>query len=267
MSIHPRRALAEAEAAAWLDLHSDWAADLPAAEPPDVQVRGRLFHDHIGDGWGPVGRQAPARRAERPARVTRRGDVTVTRVLPAPSQPSSRPVPYVPDSAYDEALPTLSRERVHSETAFLFDPQFEAHDADSHRWGLGARRSALSQMQRAGRLSETTTLVDQRVPRALLYDVAADCAIRRTTRVVRASALDHVLDAVDPRTEDSCWRAQLAASELEAWCRERLTQRQYECLVSDDLSDPAVRRARSRALDTLRQELPLHLRGLRRVAA
>lgn len=214
MSIHPRRALAESEAAAWLELHSDWAQGLPAAELPDIQVRGRLFHDHIGDGWGPVGPQAPARRVERPARVTRRGDITVTRVLPTPSQPSSRPVPCVPDSAYDQALPTISRERVHGETAFLFDPQFEAYDADSHRWGLGARRSALGQIARTGRLAETTTLVDQRVPRELLYDVAADCAIRRTTRVVRASALDFVPDAL-ARPSDAM--RQLALSELREW--------------------------------------------------
>lgn len=240
-NIHPRRAQAESEAAAWLDLHSDWAAGLPAAEVPSVSVRGRLFHDHIGDGWGSVGHQAPAKRIERPSKTTVRNGVRVTRITPTQTAPLQDSVPCVPDSAYDESLPTISRESIRLQPAFLFDSAFHAPDHESQRWALGARRSALGQLDRTGHLAETTTVIGQRVPTAMLYDVAADCAIRKTTRVVHTSAFDKLPEPIAPSIE----LAQLAADELIEWLRleVKLTDKEVQAIERRAAGEPQPTRS------------------------
>lgn len=141
MAIHPRRAQAEAEAAAWLDLHSDWATGLPA-EIRDTSVRGQLFHDCLGDGWDTLWWQSTA--SDHAAPTARTTSTTPRCVI---------------DSDYDQSLPTIERRRVL--TGRLGD--------------YGVEPSTPARIvSRAGteQLRDVTVVLGQRVPGDMTYDLS-----------------------------------------------------------------------------------------------
>ena len=146
--IHPRRALAESEAQAWLDLHSDWATGLPA-EVRDTSIRGELFHDHLGDGWDTLWWHSTASDRAAPAART-------TSTVPQCSV----------DSDYDASLPTIERRQV--QTGRLGD--------------YGVQPAAPSRIvAQAGtqELRPVTVVLGDRVPGSMTYDRRTDSGRRR----------------------------------------------------------------------------------------
>lgn len=191
-NIHPRRALAESEAAAWLDLHADWAAGLPA-EVRDTTVKGELFHDHLGDGWDTLWWQSTASDLSAP---TARTTSTTPRC--------------VIDSDYDQSLPTIERRQV--QTGRLGD--------------YGAEPSIPARIvSRAGteQLKEITVVLGERVPGHLTYD-------RRTQR--RGDRCATFASADLSYCADVSWMQQLAYDELVSWLRleAELTDKEIEAL-------------------------------------
>lgn len=342
MSIHPRRALAESEAAAWLDLHADWAAGLgdperssvsdtrfrvlssqalrqaeaDAAERLDsTDYRDRDAGEWTGgcsrasgsasalgfsswrDGWESRLQTAapPADSADADAILAWRQDVA-----PRPLLPVTRLTADHTDDHGDWWPAAYSHAQLASRQAwaasFVDQPirvatdyrTVEALPGPTPDW---ARRLLARPRQR---LTETTWVFGDLSPVERLARRQAAAEHRSTELVERRLSAEVTLTgdptwpsfwdslahsrpapadaepdhgAAAAESDDSDWAAQLAASELEAWCRERLTQRQYECLISDDLSSSTVRVTRAHALRVLRAELPLQLRGLRRVPA
>lgn len=215
-SVHPRRALAEAEAAAWLDLHRDWAQGLPA-EIRDTTVRGELFHDHLGDGWDTVWWHSTASDHA------------------APTAPTTSTTPRcVIDSDYDQSLPTIERRQV--QTGRLGD--------------YGVEPSAPAHIvSRAGteQLRDVTVVFGQRVPGHLTYDRRVQ---GRGDRCATFASADLSYYA------DESWMQQLAADELISWLRIEAgcTEREIEALqlraagiAQRDRSGQTLQRAMRRA--------------------
>lgn len=338
MSIHPRRAQAEAEAAAWLDLHSDWAAGLgdperrsvsgdrcrvvssQALAVADADAAERLdatdYRDREAGQWS-----GGACRSE--------GSASALGFSPWRDGWESRLGTSAPSADSGDSQASLAWRQEVAPLPLLPATQLTADHTDDHGdWWAGP----LSHSQLACRQAWAAALVDQpvrrltdyrlvqlqpestpdwarhllaRTPRRLpevTWVLGQSRPIERLARQQAASehrrvelverrlgsevtltgdatwpsfwaaqsfgrpALadaepDHGAAAVETETD---WAAGLAASELDAWCRERLTERQYESLTSDDLSSSTVRVIRHQALDLLERELPLHLRGLRR---
>ena len=342
MSIHPRRALAESEAAAWLDLHSDWADGLGDPERrclgdsrmSVVSSRARVSADAAAaeqlestsyaereagqwaggasraagsasalgfscwrDGWESRLQTAapPADSADADAILAWRQDVAPLPLLPTTSLTAD----HTPDhgdwwpAAYSHAQ-LASRQAwaaAFVDQPIRFATDYRIVDVLPELIPDWARRLLARPRQR---LTETTWVFGDLSPVERLAARQASVEHRSTELVERRLSAEVTLtgDATWPsfwaaqsfgrpapadtepdhgaaavEVDEADWATELAASELDAWCRERLTQRQFECLVSDDLGDATVRSTRRHALDVLRQELPLHLRGLRRVAA
>ena len=137
-NIHPRRALAESEAAAWLELHEDWSKGLPA-EVRDTSVKGELFHDHLGDGWDNLWFRSAADKA-----------------APAAKPKSTTPRCSI-DSDYEQSLPTIERRTVHTDCLGDYGVTIKPPVRIVARTGTE-------------HLKETTTVLGQRVPGALTYD-------------------------------------------------------------------------------------------------
>ena len=137
-NVHPRRALAESEAAAWLELHDDWNKGLPA-EVRDTSVKGELFHDHLGDGWDNLWFRSAADKAA----------------------PTAKPKSTTPrcavDSDYEQSMPTIERRTVHTGCVGDYGVIIKPPVRIVARTGTEL-------------LKETTTVLGQRVPGALTYD-------------------------------------------------------------------------------------------------
>ena len=192
-NIHPRRAQAESEAAAWLDLHSDWAKGLPA-EVRDTTVKGELFHDCLGDGWDTLWWKSTASDLK-----------TVT------TKPKSTTPRCSIDSDYEQSLPTIERRTV--QTGCLGDYGIEI-------------KAPVRIVARAAteQLKETTTVLGQRVPGALTYDRRIDG--KRRSGVVQS------FPDLDRTGVDVNWMQQLAYDELISWLRleAELTDKEVESL-------------------------------------
>lgn len=137
-NIHPRRALAESEAAAWLELHEDWSKGLPA-EVRDTSVKGELFHDHLGDGWDNLWFRSAADKA-----------------APAAKPKSTTPRCSI-DSDYEQSMPTIERRTIHTDRLGDYGVSIKPPVRIVARTGTE-------------QLKETTTVLGQRVPGALTYD-------------------------------------------------------------------------------------------------
>ena len=201
-STHPRRAAAQAEADAWLDLHADWAKGLPA-DVRDTTVRGELFHSCLGDGW----------------------DTLWWRSASDSSAPSARPTSTTPqcavDADYDQSLPTIERRRIQAGRLGDFGIQQNAPPRIVARAGTE-------------QLSAVTAVLGDRVARSLLF---RSCPIPSRTRsgdgfayrrrAGRTQAFGDLSGHVD-----SSWIEQLAAAELVEWLRAeaRCTEREIEAL-------------------------------------
>lgn len=179
MSIHVRRALAEAEAAAWLDLHSDWSSGLPA-DVRDTTVRGQLFHDCAGDGWDTLWWQSTASDLDAPAARTT----------------STTPRCAV-DSDYEQSMPTIERHRAF--TGRLGDYGIEP-------------TAPSSVVARAGteHLLPVTVVLGDRVPGGLTFDQRT---VGRGDRCATFATDDMSFHA------DTTWMQQLAYDELVSWLR------------------------------------------------
>ena len=177
--IHPRRALAESEAAAWFDLHTDWAAGLPA-EVRDTTIKGQLFHDRLGDGWDTVWWKSTAcdlKKAEaKPTHTTPRCAI---------------------DSDYDQSLPTIERRVV-----------------QTGRFGdYGVQPAAPSRIvAQAGTqdLHPVTVVRGDRIPSHMTYDHRSD--------ICRRSGVTQSFGDLSGHTDVS-WMQQLAYDELVSWLR------------------------------------------------
>lgn len=191
-NVHPRRAQAESEAAAWLDLHSDWAKGLPA-EVRDTTVKGELFHDCLGDGWDTLWWKSTASDLK-----------TVT------TKPKSTTPRCSIDSEYEQSLPTIERRTV--QTGRLGDYGIEP-------------KAPVRIVARAAteQLRETTTVLGQRVPGALTYDKRVQ---QRGDRCATFATSDLSFHA------DITWMQQLAYNELISWLRleAELTDKEVESL-------------------------------------
>ena len=192
-NIHPRRAQAESEAAAWLDLHSDWAKGLPA-EVRDTAVKGELFHDCLGDGWDTLWWKS-----------------TTSDLKAVTTKPKSTTPRCSIDSDYEQSLPTIERRTV--QTGRLGD------------YGVSIK-PPVRIVARTGteQLKETTTVLGQRVPGALTYDKRIDG--RRRSGVVQS------FPDLDRAGVDVNWMQQLAYDELISWLRlsAELTDKEVESL-------------------------------------
>jgi len=239
-TVHPRRALAEAEAAAWLELHADWASR-PAcllgqrpvddrddvrgqrcpAEVRDTSVIGELFHPLIGDGWTTQSwHQAPRPESRRFRSVgTREHFGRTFRVERMIEAPAVHRAP-VRDCSTSGPLPTTSGRL----------PMPAAGEP------LPLRGRALRAVAQQGteQLFDTTAVLGQRVPVSLQFrsvPVAGmtgsgeGFAYRRRAGVTQAFAdlSGHA---------DTSWMDQLAAAELIGWLRLEagLTEREIESL-------------------------------------
>ena len=193
-SIHPRRALAESEAQAWLDLHADWAAGLPA-EVRDTTIKGQLFHDHIGDGWDTLWWQSTA------------SDLKQAEAKPTHTTPRC-----AVDSDYDQSLPTIERRQV--QAGRLGD------------YGLQPAAPARIVAQAGTQdLHPVTVVLGDRVPSSMLFPSVPR---QKGNGDSERSHLFQALDSHRYRTQayaclegtvDSSWQEQLAAAELISWLR------------------------------------------------
>ena len=214
ISIHPRRALAESEAQAWLNLHADWAAGLPA-EVRDTSIRGELFHDHLGDGWDTLWWHSTASDHAAPAART-------TSTVPQCSV----------DSDYDASLPTIERRQV--QTGRLGD--------------YGVQPAAPSRIvAQAGtqELRPVTVVLGDRVPGSMTYDRRV---VGRGDRCATFATSDLSFHA------DTTWMQQLAYDELVSWLRLEAgcTDREVEALERRAAGQPipdrhCLKRAQRRA--------------------
>jgi hypothetical protein len=191
---HPRRALAEAEAAAWLELHADWSRGLPA-EVRDTSVIGT--ETTSGDG-----RDLPWYRMDgaftgSPAPRT---DASVDR---SPRGHRSHPL-----QGWGESVPS--------------EPILDVPAAGEP---LPLRGSALRAVGREDteQLRPSTVVMGQRVPGALTYDRHVD---QRGDR-----CMTHAMADLSGYS-DASWMQQLAYDELISWLRleAQLTDREIEAL-------------------------------------
>jgi hypothetical protein len=231
-TVHPRRALAEAEAAAWLEEHADWCRGLPA-EVRDTSVIGaettsgdgrsmpwyRMDGAFTGSpapmgyepqglsdwapgwerwyGWGLSGDEWGADERRGPAGVVR---------------PAASPAPAVgrrDRSGWGESAPSAP-----------------ITDAPAAGEGFPFRGRALRAVGRQGteQLRDVTVVLGQRVPSSLTYDRHVD-GTRRSGVVQAYGDLDRL--GVDGR-----WMQRLAYDELVSWLRleAQLTDREIESL-------------------------------------
>ena len=230
-TIHPRRALAEAEAAAWLELHSDWSRGLPA-EVRDTSVIGQ--ETTSGDGrsmpWyrmdgaftgapQPMGHTTQGLSDWAPGweswygwglsgdqwgEAERRGPASVVR----PSSPVAWSQPHRDRGSWGESLPSGDR---------LPMPEQGAPSP--------LRRRALRAMAQESteQLRPVTVVMGQRVPGALTYDRRVEQRGERCATHAMADLSGHA---------DTSWMDDLAAAELLAWLRLEagLTEREIESL-------------------------------------
>jgi hypothetical protein len=225
-TVHPRRALAEAEAAAWLELHSDWCRGLPA-EVRDTSVIGadrpsgdgrslpwyRLDGSFTGSpapqgyvpqglsdwapgweswyGWGLSGDQW--------GEAERRGPA-------APSRPAASVrwvQPRRDSSGWGESVASAP-----------------ITDAPAAGEPLPLRGRALRAVAQQGteQLRPVTVAMGDRVPAAMRYDRHLRCATHSMADLSGYA--------------DTSWQEQMAAAELLAWLRLEagLTERELEAL-------------------------------------
>jgi hypothetical protein len=248
-TIHPRRALAEAEAAAWLELHADWCRGLPA-EVRDTTVTGELFHPLIGDGWTTQSwHQAPRPESRRfRAAGTCERDGRTYRIERMVEAPAARRAP-VRDCSTSGPLPTTSGRL----------PMPVAGEPAPLR-GRALRAVACEDTEQ---LRPVTVVMGERVPVGLQFrsvPVAGmtgsgeGFAYRR-----RAGATQAFADLSGHA--DTSWMDQLAAAELLGWLQAEhgLTDREAEALRrhADGCAQPTrsaretFQRARRRALAAL----------------
>lgn len=191
--IHPRRALAESEAQAWLDLNNDWAKGLPA-DVRDTSIKGELFHDHIGDGWDNLWWHSTA------------SDLKKAQAKPTNSTPRC-----AVDSDYDQSLPTIERRTI--QTGRVGDYRVEP-------------KAPARIVSRAGteQLKETTVVLGERVPGAMTYDRCIDGT--------RRSGVVQSFPDLDRAGVDVNWMQRLAYDELISWLRleAELTDKEIEAL-------------------------------------
>ena len=230
-SIHPRRALAQAEADAWLDLNNDWAKGLPA-EVRDTTMRGELFRDCLGDGWDTLWWQSTASDLDTPT-----------------ARPTSTTPTCAVDSDYDQSLPTIERRQIQTGRLGNYGVQPKAPTHIVARAGTE-------------KLSDSTVVLGQRVPTAFQF---RSCPIPGRTpsgdgfayrrRAGRTQAFGDLSGHAD-----TSWMDQLAAAEFIEWLRieARCTDKELEALqqraagVSQtDRSGATLLRARRRALAAL----------------
>ena len=178
-SIHPRRALAESEAQAWLDLHSDWATGLPA-EVRDTSIRGQLFHDHLGDGWDNLWWKSTA------------SDLKKAEAKPTHTTPRC-----AVDADYDASLPTIERRVIQA----------------GRLGNYGVQPAAPSRIvAQAGtqELQPVTVVLGDRVPSSMTYDCRT---AGRGDRCATFATSDLSFHA------DTTWMQKLAYDELVSWLR------------------------------------------------
>ena len=205
-TVHPRRALAEAEAAAWLELHSDWCRGLPA-EVRDTSV---------------IGQETPARGDGRSMPWYRIDGTWVG--APAPRQEASvdrspRGRRFHPLQGWGESAASA--------------PITDAPAAGAPRPLRGRALRAVAQ-QGTEQLRPVTVILGQRVPGSMTYDRHSD---QRGDRCATHSMADLSGHA------DFSWMSQLAEAELLEWLRleagltaleiESLQQRAAGAAVSD----------------------------------
>ena len=178
-SIHPRRALAESEAQAWLDLHANWAAGLPA-EVRDTSIRGELFHDHLGDGWDTLWWQSTA------------SDLKKAEAKPTQTTPRC-----AVDSDYDQSLPTIERRVI--QTGRLGDYGVQP-DAPTHIVAQAGTKQ----------LQPVTVVRGDRVPGHMTFDLRTVDSHRYRTQS---------FPDLDRIGVDQAWVQQLAYDELVSWLR------------------------------------------------
>jgi len=230
---NPRRALAEAEAAAWLDLHRDWAKGLPA-EVATCQTRGRScapaeLQGHWRDRQPgqcsssplPWWRQAGSEAGRWSELAAYDGLDDSERVLALSAAQLARRAA----QEKQQLAPTLERvSGVRRRLAqAIRTPEGYATPAsrDAISWSSFSRRQALCEVERGGSLRQTTPVLGERVSAALGYDTRVD-GYRRRTGVLQSFA---EVDAVDNR-----WQEQLAAAELQDWLVLHLTAKEVEAL-------------------------------------
>ena len=207
MSIHPRRALAESEAAAWLDLHKDWASGLPA-EVRDTSIKGELFHAHLGDGTDTLWWQS-----------------TASDLKKAEQKPTSTTPSCAVDSDYDQSLPTIERRTVQTNCV--------------GNYGI-ASKPPVRVVARAGteQLKQITPVMGEKVSTSMLFPSVPR---QKGNGQSEHSHLFEALDSHRYRTQayaclegtvDSSWQEQMAAAELISWLRlqAELTDKEVEAL-------------------------------------
>ena len=248
-TVHPRRALAEAEAAAWLELHSDWCRGLPA-EVRDTSVIGELFHPLIGDGWTTQSwHQAPRPESRRFRSVGTREHFGHTfRVERMIEAPAVRRAP-VRDCSTSGPLPTTSGRL-----------PMPAPGAPLPMRGRALHAVACESTEQ---LRPVTVVMGERVPESLQFrsvpaagagGSAEGFAYQRRSGVTQAFAdlSGHA---------DTSWMDQLAATELLSWLQveHMLTDREAEALrqraagaAQSDRSGATLARAQRRASAALR---------------
>lgn len=253
---HPRRALAEAEAAAWLDLHRDWAKGLPA-ELATCSVSGR--------GPAPAEQATPWRERnpgtcdssplpwwrQSSTEAGRWSELAATDGMDNSKRAlalSAAQLAQRAAQARSHPLATLERlsgtHRRMSQPVRLPEGYTTPASRDTLRWSSLARRNALLEASK-GALKQTTPVLGERVPAALRYDSKVD-GYRRSRGVVQSFA---EVDATD-----TCWQEQLSAAELKQWLVLHLTAKETEALeqraygeAQSDRSGQTLARAQRKA--------------------
>ena len=230
-TVHPRRALAEAEAAAWLERHADWCRGLPA-EVRDTSVIGT--ETTSGDG-----RSLPWYRMD--------GAFTG----------SPAPMGYVPQGLSDWApgwerwygwglsgdeWGSDERRGPASVVRPASTPDAREGRRDRSGWGESAVSAPITDAPAAGeplplrgralravgredteQLRDVTVVLGHRVPGAMTYDRHVQYDADRYVTHSMADLSGHA---------DTSWMDQLASAELLEWLRleARLTDRELEAL-------------------------------------
>jgi hypothetical protein len=265
-TVHPRRALAEAEAAAWLELHADWCRGLPA-EVRDTSVIGT--ETASGDGrslpWYRMDGAftgSPAPMGYVPQGLSDWAPGWETRLRSTRPDPASAHVTAEQIREWDtHQAPALAARPERS-------PEGTAGRRDRSTWGESAASASITDAPAAGepmplrgralravgrqgteQLRDVTVTLGQRVPASLRYD-------RRVDGTRRAGVTQAYPD-LDRLGIDTSWMDRLASAELLEWLRleARLTDRELEALqqraagvAQSDRSGATLARAQRRAL-------------------
>jgi len=219
-TIHPRRALAEAEAAAWLELHADWSRGLPA-EVRDTSVIGTETISHFD------GRDLPWYRMDG-ARIGAPAPRVESSVDRSPRGHRSHPLQgWGPTPTTGGRLP------------------MPAAGAPLPLRGRALRAVA---QQGTEQLRPVTVVMGERVPAAMRCD-------RRAEGDTRHQGVTQAFADLSGHA-DTSWMDQLAAAELLSWLRLEagLTEREIESLqqravgvAQSDRSGATLARAQRRA--------------------